>query len=113
MRFSLLLSTSLILLISPALAQPAAILVPDDPAYTAWDKCVGENTADYAEMFGAVSIDDEDVTNAMGDCYDSEIAYREAHPGVPDTIVTQHKDELKSKWIAFYADKKSDRVAGN
>ncbi|HEY8963591.1 MAG TPA: hypothetical protein VIN59_03910 [Alphaproteobacteria bacterium] len=102
MRIYFMALTLLTLIGVPAWAQ-------SDAAYQTWDKCIGENTADYAEMFGAISIDEKDVTNALGDCYDEEEAYRTAHPGVPETIIMSHKEDLKNKWIAAYANR---RMAG-
>lgn len=91
----LLLTCFTVFLTVPAFAQT-------DPLFDAWDACVASNTADYAQMFGAVSIDDEDLSKALEDCYEAENAYAKAHPGISVAEMAQKRAQLRAKYLAKY-----------
>lgn len=107
MRF-LLFTLIFCLLSSAAFAQGK----PDTPTALAWDRCVGENAQDYADMFGAVSMrDGEDIDKAVEDCWDYEYEFSQnlkaSQPRLSDNtidgLVHERKMQIRNKWEAFYA----------
>lgn len=97
----------------PALAQSQALNTKAQLA--AWDRCVGENAQDYADMFGAVSMDGDKLDKAVEDCWDEEYKYEETikqnpslSDGAMDELVAARKAEIRSKWFDAYVKNRKD-----
>lgn len=90
----------------PAMAQPEP---PSKTAFRAWDACVGESAQEYADMFGAMSMNDDKLDKALEDCWDEEFNYQETvrrNPELSDAAMNglfdARKAEIRAKWRGVY-----------